>query len=34
MPAASTVEQLEVLLPWNFKAMVDEQKNQQKSVAV
>jgi transposase len=34
LPAASTVEQLEALLPWNFKAMLDEQKKQQQSVAV
>jgi transposase len=34
LPAASTVEQIEALLPWNFKAMLDEQKNQQRSIAV
>jgi transposase len=34
LPAASTVEQLEALLPWNLKAMLDEQKKQQQSVAV
>ena len=34
LPAASTVEQIETLLPWNFKAMLDEQKKQQQSVAV
>jgi transposase len=34
LPAASTVEQIEALLPWNFKAMLDEQKKQQQSVAV
>jgi len=33
LPAASTVEQIEALLPWNFKAMLDEQKKQQHSVA-
>jgi transposase len=26
LPAASTVEQVEALLPWNLKAMLDEQK--------
>ena len=35
LPSASTVEQIEALLPWNFKAMLDEQKKQQQqSVAV
>jgi transposase len=34
LPAASTVEQIEALLPWNFKAMLDEQKKQQQSIAV
>jgi transposase len=34
LPAASTVEQIEALLPWNFKAMMDEQKQQQQSIAV
>jgi transposase len=34
LPAASTLEQIEALLPWNFKAMLDEQKKQQQSVAV
>ena len=34
LPAASTVEQIEALLPWNFKAMLDERKKQQPSVAV
>ena len=34
LPAASTVEQIEALLPWNFKAMLDEQKKPQQSVAV
>jgi transposase len=27
LPAATTVEQIEALLPWNLKAMLDEQKN-------
>ena len=27
LPAASTVEQVEALLPWNLKAMLNEQKN-------
>jgi hypothetical protein len=26
LPAASTVEQIEALLPWNLKAMLDEQR--------
>ena len=26
LPAASTVEQIEALLPWNLKAVLDEQK--------
>jgi hypothetical protein len=26
LPAASTVEQIEALLPWNLKTMLDEQK--------
>jgi hypothetical protein len=26
LPAASTVEQVEALLPWNLKAILDEQK--------
>jgi hypothetical protein len=26
LPAASTVEQIEALLPWNLKSMLDEQK--------
>ena len=26
LPAASTVEQIEALLPWNVKAVLDEQK--------
>ena len=34
LPAVSTVEQIEALLPWNFKAMLDEQKKQQQSIAV
>jgi transposase len=34
LPAASTLEQLEALLPWNFKVMLDEQKKQQQSVDV
>jgi transposase len=34
LPAASTVEQIEALLPWNFKTMLEEQKKQQQSVAV
>ena len=34
LPAASTVEEIEALLPWNFKAMLDEQKKQQQSIAV
>ena len=34
LPAASTVEQFEALLPWNLKAMLDEQKKQRQSVAV
>ncbi|HEY0796389.1 MAG TPA: IS66 family transposase [Acidisarcina sp.] len=29
LPAASTVEQIEVLLPWNLKSMLDEQKKAQ-----
>jgi hypothetical protein len=29
LPAASTVEQVEALLPWNLKAMLDEQKKEQ-----
>ena len=29
LPAASTVEQVEALLPWNVKAVLDEQKNKQ-----
>jgi hypothetical protein len=33
LPAASTVEQIEALLPWDFKAMLDAQKKQQHSVA-
>jgi hypothetical protein len=28
LPAASSVEQIEALLPWNLKAMLDEQKRQ------
>jgi transposase len=34
LPAASTVEEIEALLPWNFKAVLDEQKKQQQSMAV
>jgi transposase len=34
LPAASTVEQIEALLPWNFKAVLDERKKQQQSIAV
>jgi transposase len=26
LPAASTVEQIEALLPWNLKPVLDEQK--------
>jgi hypothetical protein len=26
LPAASTVEQVEALLPWNVKAVLDEQR--------
>ena len=26
LPAATTVEQFEALLPWNLKAVLDEQK--------
>jgi transposase len=36
LPAASTMEQVEALLPWNVKAVLDEQKkkqNQQQSAA-
>jgi transposase len=29
LPAASTVEQIEALLPWNLKSMLDEQKKAQ-----
>jgi len=29
LPAASTVEQVEALLPWNLKAMLDEKKKEQ-----
>ena len=29
LPAATTVEQIEALLPWNLKAMLDEQKKEQ-----
>ena len=29
LPAASTVEQIETLLPWNLKSMLDEQKKAQ-----
>jgi hypothetical protein len=29
LPAVSTVEQVEALLPWNLKAMLDEQKKEQ-----
>jgi hypothetical protein len=28
LPAASSVEQIEALLPWNLKAMLDEQKKE------
>jgi transposase len=30
MPAANSVEQIEALLPWNLKAMLDAQKDEQK----
>jgi transposase len=30
LPAASSVEQIEALLPWNLKAMLDAQKDEQK----
>jgi transposase len=33
LPAASTVEQVEALLPWNLKAMLDEQKKSQPASA-
>lgn len=36
LPAASTVEQVEALLPWNLKAMLEEQQkkpNQHQSAA-
>jgi len=29
LPAASTVEHVEALLPWNLKAMLDERKKEQ-----
>jgi hypothetical protein len=29
LPAASTVAQVEALLPWNVKAVLDEQKKKQ-----
>ncbi|MGB6384982.1 MAG: transposase domain-containing protein [Terriglobales bacterium] len=29
LPAASTVEQVETLLPWNVKTMLEEQKKSQ-----
>ena len=29
LPAASTVEQIEALLPWNLKSMLDQQKKSQ-----
>jgi hypothetical protein len=29
LPAASTVEHIEALLPWNLKSMLDEQKKEQ-----
>jgi transposase len=32
LPAATTVEQIEALLPWNLKAMLDEQKKSQEAV--
>ena len=31
LPAATTVEQVEALLPWNLKAMLDEQKKRAES---
>ena len=36
LPAASTVEQVEALLPWNVKAVLDEQKKktQERSATV
>ena len=33
LPAASTVEQIEALLPWNVKAMLEEQKQSQQRPA-
>jgi transposase len=30
LPAATTVEQVEALLPWNLQPMLDQQKNEQK----
>ncbi len=33
LPAATTVAQVEALLPWNVKALLDEQKRQHPSAA-
>jgi len=33
LPAADTVEQIETLLPWNVKALLDKQKNKSPEAA-